>query len=224
MARIASDTMRERLKVYFIMGSVNCTKAPAEVLTEAVVGGVTLFQFREKGSGALVGEQKYELAKQLQHICRAHGIPFIVNDDVELALALDADGVHIGQEDEDARIVREKIGDKILGVSAHSLQEAQAAVAAGADYIGVGPIYPTKSKADAKKAQGPEIIRLLRNEGIDIPLVAIGGITADNTGEVIAAGADGVSVISAIASAPSPAVAAKQLVQAVQSSKKGAQK
>jgi thiamine-phosphate pyrophosphorylase len=214
--------MRERLKVYFIMGSINCVKSPAEVLTEAIAGGITLFQFREKGSGALVGEQKYELAKQLQDICREHGIPFIVNDDVELALALDADGVHIGQEDEDARIVREKIGDKILGVSAHYLQEAQAAIAAGADYIGVGPIYPTKSKEDAKKAQGPEIIRLLRRHGITIPLVAIGGVTADNADEVIAAGADGVSVISAIASASSPETAARRLVQAVQSSKKGA--
>ncbi|MFC4182129.1 thiamine phosphate synthase [Saccharococcus thermophilus] len=222
MTRIASDTMREQLKVYFIMGSVNCAKPPAEVLAEAIAGGITLFQFREKGSGALVGEQKYELAKQLQHICREHGIPFIVNDDVELALALDADGVHIGQEDEDARIVRAKIGDKILGVSAHNLEEARAAMDAGADYIGVGPIYPTKSKEDAKKAQGPEIIRLLRRHGIAIPLVAIGGVTADNAGEVIAAGADGVSVISAIASASSPETAARQLVRAVQSSKKGA--
>lgn len=207
--------MKQRLKVYFIMGSVNCKKPPLEALTEAIDGGITLFQFREKGSGALVGEQKYELAKQLQAICQKRGIPFIVNDDVELALAIDADGVHIGQDDEDARIVREKIGDKILGVSAHNLEEAQAAVAAGADYIGVGPIYPTKSKADAKQAQGPGIIRLLRDHGIAIPIVGIGGITAENAGEVMSAGADGVSVISAIASASSPLLATKQLAQAV---------
>jgi thiamine-phosphate pyrophosphorylase len=215
VARIASEVMRERLKVYFIMGSANCKKQPLEVLTEAIDGGITLFQFREKGSGALVGEQKYEFAKQLQNICQKRGIPFIVNDDVELALALDADGVHIGQDDENARVVREKIGDKILGVSAHNLKEAQEAIAAGADYIGVGPIYPTTSKEDAKKAQGPAIIRLLRDQGVDIPLVAIGGITAENAGEVMSAGADGVSVISAIASAASPFLAAKQLVQAV---------
>lgn len=215
MARIANEEMKQRLKVYFIMGSVNCKKPPLEVLTEAIDGGITLFQFREKGSGALVGEQKYEFAKQLQAICQKRGIPFIVNDDIELALAIDADGVHIGQDDEDARIVREKIGDKILGVSAHNLEEAQAAVAAGADYIGVGPIYPTKSKADAKQAQGPGIIRLLRNNGIAIPIVGIGGITAENAGEVMSAGADGVSVISAIASASSPLLATKQLAQAV---------
>jgi len=207
--------MKQRLKVYFIMGSVNCKKSPFEVLTEAIDGGITLFQFREKGSGALVGEQKYEFAKQLQAICQKRGLPFIVNDDVELALAIDADGVHIGQDDEDARVVREKIGDKILGVSAHNLAEAQAAAAAGADYIGVGPIYPTKSKADAKQAQGPGMIRLLRDNGIDIPIVGIGGITAENASEVMNAGADGVSVISAIASAPSPLLATKQLVQTV---------
>ncbi|GCD82355.1 thiamine phosphate synthase [Parageobacillus thermoglucosidasius] len=207
--------MKQRLKVYFIMGSVNCKKSPFEVLTEAIDGGITLFQFREKGSGALVGEQKYEFAKQLQAICQKRGIPFIVNDDVELALAIDADGVHIGQDDEDARVVREKIGDKILGVSAHNLAEAQAAATAGADYIGVGPIYPTKSKADAKQAQGPGMIRLLRDNGIDIPIVGIGGITAENASEVMNAGADGVSVISAIASAPSPLLATKQLVQTV---------
>ncbi|AEH47661.1 thiamine phosphate synthase [Parageobacillus thermoglucosidasius] len=215
MARIAREEMKQRLKVYFIMGSVNCKKSPFEVLTEAIDGGITLFQFREKGSGALVGEQKYEFAKQLQAICQKRGIPFIVNDDVELALAIDADGVHIGQDDEDARIVREKIGDKILGVSAHNLAEAQAAAAAGADYIGVGPIYPTKSKADAKQAQGPGMIRLLRDNGIDIPIVGIGGITAENASEVMNAGADGVSVISAIASAPSPLLATKQLAQTV---------
>jgi thiamine-phosphate pyrophosphorylase len=123
--------------------------------------------------------------------------------------------VHVGQDDEDARVVREKIGDKILGVSAYNLKEAQAAMAAGADYIGVGPIYPTASKEDAKKAQGPAIIRFLREQGVDIPLVAIGGITAENAGEVMNAGADGVSVISAIASAASPLMATKQLVQAV---------
>ncbi|UOE74980.1 thiamine phosphate synthase [Parageobacillus thermoglucosidasius] len=215
MARIAREEMKQRLKVYFIMGSVNCKKSPFEVLTEAIDGGITLFQFREKGSGALVGEQKYEFAKQLQAICQKRGIPFIVNDDVELALAIDADGVHIGQDDEDARVVREKIGDKILGVSAHNLAEAQAAATAGADYIGVGPIYPTKSKADAKQAQGPGMIRLLRDNGIDIPIVGIGGITAENASEVMNAGADGVSVISAIASAPSPLLATKQLVQTV---------
>ncbi|KPC98114.1 Thiamine-phosphate synthase [Geobacillus sp. BCO2] len=108
MARIASGEMKERLAVYFIMGSQNSERPTADVLKEALDGGVTLFQFREKGPGALKGADKEALARQLQRLCRAYGVPFIVNDDVELALAIDADGVHVGQDDEDARRVREK--------------------------------------------------------------------------------------------------------------------
>jgi thiamine-phosphate pyrophosphorylase len=215
VARISSEKIREWLKVYFIMGSNNCKKNPSDVLTEAIAGGITLFQFREKGHGAFTGEKKYAFAKELQAICKKHGVPFIVNDDVELAIALDADGVHIGQDDEQADIVRQKIGDKILGVSAHNLEEAKRAIEQGADYIGVGPIFPTSTKEDAKEAQGTSIIRFLRDSGIDIPIVAIGGITHENASEVIAAGADGVSVISAIASAESPFDATRQLVQCV---------
>ncbi|QPA32762.1 thiamine phosphate synthase [Thermaerobacillus caldiproteolyticus] len=215
MTRISTETMKELLRVYFIMGSSNCKKNPLNVLTEAITGGITLFQFREKGKGAFTGEEKYAFAKELQKICRQHGVPFIVNDDVELAIELDADGVHIGQDDEKADVVRKKIGDKILGVSAHNLEEARAAMTAGADYIGVGPIFPTTSKDDAKEAQGASIIRFLRDSGIDIPIVAIGGITHENASEVIAAGADGVSVISAIASAESPFDATRQFVQCV---------
>lgn len=215
MARISTEQLQEKLRVYFIMGSNNCQKDPFAVLTEAIEGGITLFQFREKGQGALSGKEKYDFAKELQAICRMHRIPFIVNDDVELALELDADGVHIGQEDERADLVRKKIGDKILGVSAHNLEEARRAIEQGADYLGVGPIFPTSTKEDAKEAQGPSIIRFLRDNGINIPIVAIGGITHENAREVISAGADGVSVISAIASAESPFEATKQLIQSI---------
>ncbi|OQP07327.1 thiamine-phosphate diphosphorylase [Geobacillus sp. 46C-IIa] len=219
MARIASEEMKERLAVYFIMGSQNSERPAADVLKEALDGGVTLFQFREKGANALKGAEKEALARQLQRLCRAYGVPLIVNDDVELAIAIDADGVHVGQDDEDARRVREKIGDKILGVSAHNVEEARAAIEAGADYIGVGPIYPTHSKDDASEAQGPGVLRHLREQGIAIPIVAIGGITVDNATAVIEAGADGVSVISAIASAPAPKAAAAALAAAVRAAR-----
>ncbi|MBB6284795.1 thiamine phosphate synthase [Geobacillus subterraneus] len=219
MARIASEEMKERLAVYFIMGSQNSERPAADVLKEALDGGVTLFQFREKGANALKGAEKEALARQLQRLCRAYGVPLIVNDDVELAIAIDADGVHVGQDDEDARRVREKIGDKILGVSAHNVEEARAAIEAGADYIGVGPIYPTRSKDDASEAQGPGVLRHLREQGIAIPIVAIGGITVDNATAVIEAGADGVSVISAIASAPAPKAAAAALATAVRAAR-----
>lgn len=215
MSRIQSDVMRELLKVYFIAGSVNCQKDLVSVLEEAIAGGVTLFQYREKGNGALTGDAKYELAKRVQELCKSKNIPFIVNDDVDLALKLDADGVHIGQEDEAAASVREKIGDKILGISVHTLEQAQKAVAQGADYFGVGPIFSTQTKEDARDAQGTALIDLFKNHKIETPIVAIGGITAENTPPIIKAGADGVSVISAISQADSVYKAAKKLKEAV---------
>jgi thiamine-phosphate pyrophosphorylase len=200
--------LREALKVYFIMGSPNCKQLPSEVLEEAIAGGITFFQFREKGEGALKGSEKYVLAKKLQSICREHGIPFIVNDDIELAIEIGADGVHIGQEDEPVKTVREKIGKKILGVSVHTEEEAINAIQGGADYFGIGPIFPTATKEDAKPAKGPVLIQELRQKGYTIPIVGIGGITIDNAASVVEAGADGVSVITAISHAESPREAA----------------
>lgn len=205
------DFLKKALKVYFISGTNNVSRSLPEVLTEAISGGVTLFQFREKGETALSGEAKKTMAETLMQICHEHHVPFIINDDVELALLLDADGVHVGQKDANAENVRKQIGpDKILGVSAHTLEEAKKAIVDGADYIGVGPMFATTSKADAEDVCGPEMIAHIRKQGIDIPIVAIGGITVQRTRDIIHAGADGVALISAIASAPSPQKAAEQ--------------
>ncbi|MNB75019.1 Thiamine-phosphate synthase [compost metagenome] len=208
--------IRRVLKLYFIMGSANCRLSPAETLTQAINGGITLFQFREKGPGALTGAAAVQLGRQLQAVCRAHGIPFIVNDDIGLAETLDADGVHVGQEDEPAGSIRLRLGaDKIVGVSAHTPEEARQAIADGADYLGVGPVYPTSSKDDARAVQGTQIIEQLRLSGLGIPLVGIGGITAGNAAPVIRAGADGISVISAISAAADVKAAASRLLNAV---------
>lgn len=207
--------IRDFLKVYFIMGSNNCLVNPLEVVEAALKGGVTLFQFREKGTGALKGEEKAELASNIKSLCKEYGVPFLINDDIELAIALGADGVHIGQEDEPASIVRGKIGEKILGVSVHTLEEAKKAVSEGADYLGIGPIYQTSTKEDAKEESGTALIEQIRAVGMDIPIVGIGGITAVNAGAVVKAGADGVSVITAISMAASPLQAAKDLGTAV---------
>lgn len=207
--------LRDALKVYFIMGSNNCLKDPREVLEEAIKGGITLFQFREKGENALQGEAKFRLAKELQQLCRNAEIPFIVNDDIDLALALDADGVHIGQEDEPVETVRERIGEKILGVSVHTKAEAFAALRDGADYFGIGPVFQTMTKSDAKAVQGTTLIQELRKQGVTIPIVGIGGIIAKNAASVVEAGADGVSVITAISKTPSPLEAAKALAKSV---------
>lgn len=209
-SRIDEGRIRSYLRLYLVLGSSNCKTDPASVVEEAIRGGATMIQFREKGSKAARLAAKEDLARRIQAICRRHGVPFIVNDDVELALALNADGVHIGQDDEPAAQVRERIGDKILGVSVHSTAEARLAEELGADYLGVGPIYPTASKEDAQQPQGTEIIQRL-TKLTSMPIVAIGGITADRAPHVIQAGADGVAVISAITHAENIYQAAKIL-------------
>lgn len=216
MARITDDQMRKLLNVYFIMGSTNCQMDPFYVLEQAIEGGITIFQYREKGKGSYTGDQKYHFAKKLQEICKVKKIPFIVNDDVELALLLDADGVHIGQDDETAKAVREKIGDnKILGISTHNLEEVKKAIADGADYVGIGPIYPTQTKEDAKTPKGTVLIKEVRSNGVDIPIVGIGGITSENAATVIKSGGDGVAVISEISLSMNPKENASKLNQAI---------
>ncbi len=194
--------LRKWLQLYFVMGSVNSKMNPAHVLEKALLGGVTMFQFREKGIHCLNGESKVELARELQRLCQLHGVPFIVNDDVELALLLNADGVHIGQEDDTVDMVRKKIGHRILGVSAHDVREAKIALESGADYLGVGPMFPTKTKTDCRNVQGPRVIKSIRDIGIGSPLVGIGGIHSGNAHEVLEAGADGIAVVSAISKDP----------------------
>lgn len=211
--------MREiDLSVYFIMGSSNVKNGnPLKVLEQALRGGITCFQLREKGPDALQGDEKLAFAKSCQRLCVAFGVPFIVNDDVELAVQIDADGVHVGQDDGCAAEVRSKIGDqKLLGVSVHSVGEATAAVAADADYIGMGPVFKTVSKADAKPVAGTTRISEVVSLIPDLPIVGIGGITANNLDIVMKSGASGVSVISAIASAENPEMAARSIFDAVQ--------
>lgn len=210
--------MRNKLSLYFIMGSPNCKHySPEKTLQLALEGGATLFQFREKGPNALVGEEKKALALRLQTICRQYDVPFIMNDDVELAIALDADGVHIGQDDAPAHEVRTRIGrEKILGVSARTREEVERAMKDGANYVGMGPIYDTTTKLDAKETAGTQIIAHIRQAGINFPIVGIGGINDTNYAPVIQAGADGVSLISAIASHKQPKQIAKQMSQGIQ--------
>ncbi len=204
MTTYTKEQIKQLLKIYFIMGSNNSTSDPEFILEEALKGGISVFQFREKGDGALMGEDKIQLAMRMQELCKQYHVPFIVNDDIELALSVNADGVHIGQDDENAIKVRKMLGNKLLGVSAHSIEEIQAALDAGADYIGIGPIYPTSTKKDAKAVQGTSLVKIVRQKNFSIPIVGIGGITVENARPVIQAGADGVAVISEISMAENP--------------------
>jgi thiamine-phosphate pyrophosphorylase len=203
----------DQLSLYLVMGTQNCLNSPELVLEEAIKGGITIFQYREKGENALEGIAKYELAKTLQDICRKHQIPFIVNDDVELALELNADGIHVGQEDGNLEGIREQIGNKILGISAHNLEEARQAVRIGADYLGVGPMFPTMTKSDLREVRGPIVIEEIRKSSIELPIVGIGGINEDNLRYVMDAGANGIAVIAAITKQNDPLEATKRLKQ-----------
>jgi thiamine-phosphate pyrophosphorylase len=203
---------RELMRLYFVMGSTNCVQDPVQTLEQAIQGGVTLFQFREKGQGSLQGDARVGLARELKKVCVKYGVPFIVNDDLELAIDVDADGIHVGQEDVSIDIVREKIGNKMVGVSCHTIDEAKIAVNKGADYIGVGPMYPTQTKLDTRAVTGPNMISEMRLANITIPIVGIGGITVENARQVLRAGADGVAVISAISQQAKPKVAAAKLI------------
>ena len=157
-------------------------------------GGTTFLQIREKD---LEDAEFEEEALRLQKLCRKYGVPFIVNDNVELALRINADGIHVGQEDMEAGRVREMLGpDRILGVSAQTVEDALRAEAAGADYLGVGAVFPTGSKDDAVEVSKETLKAIC--EAVSIPVVAIGGITYENVSELAETGIAGISVISAI--------------------------
>lgn len=208
-----NDQLKDWLRLYLVMGSTNCRENdPLTVLDAALKGGVSLFQYREKGGGAKSGQEKIVLGQSLMGRCRSYGVPFVVNDDVELALTLEADGLHIGQEDGPTSIIREKFAGKLLGVSVHNVQEAEEAVKCGADYLGVGPMYFTSTKTDLHEVKGPDVIKEIRAAGITLPIVGIGGIDKERAASVVEAGADGVAVISSISQASCPTVAARELL------------
>lgn len=165
-----------------------------DVVEKALRGGATFIQLREKN---LDNEHFMEEAKQLQTLCREYNVPFVINDNVQIAMTMNADGVHVGQSDMEAGNVRELLGpDKIIGVSTGTVEEALRAEQHGADYLGVGAVFPTGSKDDAK----PVTMETLKEitDAVSIPVVAIGGITEENTLTLAGSGIDGVAVISAI--------------------------
>jgi thiamine-phosphate pyrophosphorylase len=185
------------------------------ILDASLDGGAEMIQLREK---TWPSRTLLPLAERLRARCRAAGVPFIVNDRVELAVEVDADGVHLGQDDLSPTAARPLLRrGMILGLSTHSAEQARAAQAAGADYVAVGAMFPTTTKPDFQLV-GPALAREARAV-VHVPLVAIGGITPENVGEVIAAGADGVAVISAVCGAPDPAAAARRFITAIEAAR-----
>jgi len=191
-------SMSLNLDKYFIMGTINCQHNPLDVLETALQAGITMFQLREKGEHALKGEAYEQFARQCQRLCQHYNVPFIINDDVELALKLNADGIHVGQDDLNIDSFRSRAIGKIIGVSVHTIAELEQAISSGADYVGIGPIFKTASKKDAMPPAGIMFLQKARRKYPNVPIVAIGGITPVNSYIVRKAGADGVAVISAI--------------------------
>lgn len=168
-----------------------------EQVEAALKGGVTCVQLREKELDETAFLQE---ARELCALCRRYGVPFIVNDNVELAVVCGADGIHVGQEDLAAGEVRRRVGENmILGVSVHTVEEARQAVRDGADYLGLGAVFPTNTKTDVEQMSN-ETLRAIC-DAVDVPIVAIGGINRGNILRLAGSGVDGVALVSAIFSA-----------------------
>ena len=179
----------------------------AEQVEEAVKAGVTFVQLREKNIG---DEEFTALAKEIKAITDKYKVPFVINDNIDVAIACEADGVHVGQKDMEAGDVRAKIGEgKILGVSANTLEQALKAERSGADYIGVGAVFSTSTKLDANDISYETVKEICSS--VSIPVVAIGGINRNNILALSGTGLDGVAVVSAIFAQPDITAAVKEL-------------
>lgn len=204
--------IQEILPLYFVAGTQDCRHLgdnPADnllsVLKQALEGGITCFQFRDKGKFSLENspDEQRSLAISCRDLCHQYDVPFIVDDNVDLALEIEADGIHVGQSDTPVKTIRAKTNKPlIIGWSINRLDEAKIGEEiAEIDYFGVGPIFTTQSKENPSPTLGMEFIQTLRNGGITKPLVAIGGIKLEHVKTLREYGADGVAVITAITQA-----------------------
>lgn len=197
------------LSLYLVTNNSEDEEKFLNIIEESLKGGVSVVQLREKKAETL---EFYNLALKVKEITQKYNVPLIINDRIDIALAIDADGVHVGQSDMPAKTARSMIGeDKILGVSAANIKEAKKAQRDSADYIGVGAVYPTNTKDDATSVPKKELKEIVKS--VDIPVVAIGGITQENAHELNDCRIDGLSVVSAIMEAKNPKIASENLLK-----------
>lgn len=197
------------LSLYLVTDNSDDVEKFLNTIEEAIKGGTTVVQIREKTADTL---DFYNLALKVKEITKKYNVPLIINDRVDVALAIDADGVHVGQSDMPCDVTRKLIGeDKILGVSAATIDEAKKAQKDGADYIGTGAVFPTQTKDDAPSVTKQELKEIV--DSIDIPVVAIGGINLENAHELIDTGISGLSVVSAIMSSDNPKKSSEELLK-----------
>ena len=183
-----------------------------ELAQMAVKGGADVIQFRQKNGST---REMIKMAKELKQLCAESGVTFIVNDRLDVALAAEADGVHLGQDDFPLPLARKILGEEaIIGGSAATLEEAEKCLTEGADYIGFGPVFPTTSKADAGPVSGIETLKKVV-KSVPLPIIAIGGINPQNAPRIMEAGAYGIAVISAICCHENPEEATRLLFHAL---------
>ena len=196
------------LSLYLVTDNSDDVEKFLNTIEEGIKGGVTVVQIREKTADTL---EFYNLALKVKEITTKYDVPLIINDRVDVALAIDADGVHVGQSDMLCSVTRKLIGkDKILGVSAATIEEAKKAEKDGADYIGTGAVFPTATKDDAPKITKKDLKEIV--DSINIPVVAIGGITLENASQLNDTGIAGLSVVSAIMSSENPKESSEKLL------------
>ena len=197
------------LSLYLVTDNSDDVEKFLKTIEEAIKGGVTVVQIREKTADTL---DFYNLALKIKEITTKHNVPLIINDRVDIALAIDADGVHVGQSDMPGDVTRKLIGeDKILGISAATIDEAKKAQKDGADYIGTGAVFPTSTKDDAESVTKDELTEIVKS--IDIPVVAIGGINLENASQLTDTGIVGLSVVSVIMSSDNPKKSSQELLK-----------
>ena len=205
--RLDTRSRLEQVRIYLITDALPRVQPMQAFLRAAIAGGVGMVQLRER---AMTDRALLELARECKAVCAQAGVPFIVNDRLDIALSCGADGVHLGQDDLPPGTARRLVGERfIIGLSTHSQAQIDDAASAGADYIGVGPVYETPTK-QGRPAVGTELVRYAAQHAQQ-PFFPIGGIDADNLASVIAAGARSVSVLRWIAQAPDPTSAAREL-------------
>lgn len=199
------------LSLYLVTEESIAIEELTKIIAQSVSGGVSIVQLREKNNSSL---SFYEKASALKQLLNELSIPLIINDRVDIALAVGADGIHIGQDDLPLPIVKKMVPeDMIVGVSVSTLEEALEAERNGADYIGVGSVFPTKTKQDATLIALEDLGEICR--GVSIPAVAIGGITADNISALSDSGLSGTAVVSAIMNADNPKTASESLLKII---------
>ena len=206
-------------RLYVILDAALITSSERDCALSLAEAGVRLLQYRNKSAQA---RQYLESSRKLAEVLLPQGVSFFVNDRPDVAFLAGATGVHVGQDDLDVEQTRQIVGrDKLVGVSTHNLEQFQRAAASSADYIALGPIFRTSSKANPDPVVGLDLLRKARAL-TDKPVVAIGGISLERAASVIEAGADSVAVISGILSAPDPAQRARQYIETLASAKHAA--